>query len=43
MGNKTSCEKCGCSKWGEFSAWTNTKYTESNSRHVETKNIYYSE
>lgn len=36
-----SCSSCGCSSYGSWSAWGETKYTETSSRDVETKTIYY--
>jgi len=40
---KASCDACGCNSWAnEFSAWSDTKYTETTSRKVETRNVYYS-
>lgn len=39
-----SCDKCGgCDSWGNFSDWEDKKYTETASRKVETRTIYYSE
>ena len=40
---KPSCDSCGgCNNWGEFSAWSDTKYTQTASRNVKTKNVFYS-
>jgi len=40
---EVNCEQCSCASYGEFSSWGDTVYTETNSRDVETKTIYYSE
>lgn len=43
---KRSCYVCKnsegsyCDTWGEFSAWSNTEYTKTNTRNVETKTVY---
>lgn len=40
---KASCDACGgCNNWSEFSAWSDTKYTQTASRNVKTKNVFYS-